>query len=511
MIRRDDDEDIKPDVEAIMARIRERVREELRHGNTAQPTQLFKLKESNQVPLLYSEELNFLNANWQNWITPTEITSHRFLIGPIIVRAKRFLFNFIWKYILKGYFESERQFHMNLVRHLNASARYIEGRDSEIFWELVKKIDHDIAEINTRFDQLFDLGNMTLRATRHELEERIAQLETDRNVLVEIADRTHLDVTEFERTLRAIESSILDLERTRQTHGFPSYYQGDASFQSFGWQSEGAKNGTQPSALDSRLLLAGRRYRRPAEDLKRLLTSFVSHFQGLSYPIVELGCGRGEFLEALREVDVPAFGVEVSEESAQFCRDRGLNAVVANYLEYLEQLGDKSIGGVMAYHLVEHLTQHELERLIKLLAQKVIPGGKVVLETLNPYSLVSMAERLSQLGPDVSLIAQDALTQLLKTNGIRTLTVEMKDPCAGEKTLQTVALPDELPKRWHDAFRSLNDNILRLNNLLFGYESYVVVSLVEADHDVPVARLGHQNTSREARGEVRRDHSTNPG
>lgn len=500
MIRRDNEEELKPDVEAIMARIRERVREDLRNGSTAQkmPAQLFKLKESTQVPLLYSEELNYLNANWQNWVTPTEITSHRFLIGPIIVRAKRFLFNFIWKYILKGYFESERQFHMNLVRHLNASARYVEGRNSEIFWELVKKIDHDISEVNTRFDQLFDLGNMTLRATRHELEERVAQLEADRNVLVEIADRTHLDVTEFERTLRAIESSILDLERTRQTQGFPTYYHGEVAPQSFGSQTSGLGNGSLPSTLDSRLLLAGRRYRRPTEELKQLLTPYVLHFQGLSYPIVEFGCGRGEFLEALREADVPAFGVEVSEESAQFCRDRGLNAVVANYLEYLEQLGNKSIGGVMAYHLVEHLTQYELERFIKLVAQKVIPGGKVVLETLNPYSLVSMAERLSQLGPDISLIPQDALTQMLKTNGLRTFMVEMKDPCAGEKTLQTVALPDELPKRWHDAFRSLNDNILRLNNLLFGYESYAVISLVETDHNVAITRLGHQGFNRDA-------------
>ena len=201
----------KPDVEAIMARIRRQVQSDISSEKSStkpyvSPTTPFS--DGNASPLLYSEELNFLNANWHNWNKRTDITSHRKILGPIIVRLKRFLADIAWNYLLKDYFENERRFQMNLVRHLNSSARYIDARDSRIFWQLVNKLDNDVKAINERADKLFDELYAQSKQDEGDFLSRVEQLESDRNMLAEIADRTHQDVVQIDGVLRGIENNL---------------------------------------------------------------------------------------------------------------------------------------------------------------------------------------------------------------------------------------------------------------------------------------------------------------
>ena len=121
------------------------------------PVELCDVKKTSdaQQSILYAEELNYLNANWANWDSTLSVSSHRKLIGPIVVKIKRVLAQFITEFVMKGYFERERQFNMNLVKHLNASARYIEARNADSFWQLINKVDSDIQNITKRVDYLF--------------------------------------------------------------------------------------------------------------------------------------------------------------------------------------------------------------------------------------------------------------------------------------------------------------------------------------------------------------------
>lgn len=147
----------KVDVEALMARIRERVRQTPLNGShLPAQSQTPQFSQGKIQPLICAEELNFLNANWQGWISKTDITSHRPIIGPVIVTVKKLLRNFIWNSLFKEYFERERQFQMKLVRFLNTTARYIDARDAEVFWNTNHKLDLDTRAINERMDILFD-------------------------------------------------------------------------------------------------------------------------------------------------------------------------------------------------------------------------------------------------------------------------------------------------------------------------------------------------------------------
>lgn len=147
------------DVESLMKQIRRRVREDL----SANPSRLphyvppaAKRFSDHVSPVLYCDELNYLNAAWNNWTQSEEYHSHRPIVGRFIVTAKRAIFNFLVGSVLRRYFEREREYQMNLVRLLNAMARYIDARDAEIFWQLTEKIDHDVKAMNDRTDQLFD-------------------------------------------------------------------------------------------------------------------------------------------------------------------------------------------------------------------------------------------------------------------------------------------------------------------------------------------------------------------
>jgi hypothetical protein len=147
------------DVEAIMARIRKDVVETLESSETRFPRYMPKDPQNSDgklQPVQYSDELSYLNAHWNDWAVEQEFVSHRKFFGRIIVSLKSRFRNFLWQSLFKEYFERERTFQANLIRYLNANARYIDSRDSELFWQIIQKLDNDIALLNDRGDRLYD-------------------------------------------------------------------------------------------------------------------------------------------------------------------------------------------------------------------------------------------------------------------------------------------------------------------------------------------------------------------
>lgn len=146
------------DVRSLMARIRARVKQDLENRPPKLPRYTppkAKLTESVSESVLYSDELNYLNSHWNDWSSPQDISSHRKISGKIVVFVKKRIQSFLWNSLFKTYFEREREFQMQLVRYLNAVARYIDARDTEIFWQLNTKLDNDVTALCERGDRLF--------------------------------------------------------------------------------------------------------------------------------------------------------------------------------------------------------------------------------------------------------------------------------------------------------------------------------------------------------------------
>lgn len=146
---------------------------------------------------------------------------------------------------------------------------------------------------------------------------------------------------------------------------------------------------TQP-AFRVDLLKFTERFRGTEEHVKQQQRFYVQFFEGCQ-AVADLGCGRGEFLELMREAGIAARGVDASEELVALCRSKGLEAETADLFEWLESQPEGAFDGVFAAHLVEHLPPGRVPELVRVAAGKLARGGRLVVETPNPECLAVFA------------------------------------------------------------------------------------------------------------------------
>ena len=147
-----------------------------------------------------------------------------------------------------------------------------------------------------------------------------------------------------------------------------------------------------PSAPDPVLdwLWFAERFRGSAEYVREKQRFYVPFFQGRGQ-VLDLGCGRGEFLELMREAGIAARGIDLSGECVALCRSKGLDAQKADLFTSLDALDDLSLDGVFSAQVVEHLPPERIPELIRLAASKLAPGGLLAIETPNPECLAALA------------------------------------------------------------------------------------------------------------------------
>jgi SAM-dependent methyltransferase len=102
---------------------------------------------------------------------------------------------------------------------------------------------------------------------------------------------------------------------------------------------------------------------------------------------LDVGCGRGEWLELLTQSGFDAFGVDLDAGMLEACQALGLNAKLADGLETIKNLPDESLCLVSGFHVAEHIAFDDLLALIQQAYRVLVPGGLLVLETPNPENL----------------------------------------------------------------------------------------------------------------------------
>ncbi|MGH9657568.1 MAG: class I SAM-dependent methyltransferase [Bryobacteraceae bacterium] len=128
------------------------------------------------------------------------------------------------------------------------------------------------------------------------------------------------------------------------------------------------------------------RFRGPESYVRKNVEAYRGDFAGRTR-VLDLGCGRGEFLETIPG----SRGIDLSEECVAACRAKGLDAEQADLFGYLRDLADGSLDGIFCSQVVEHLSPAELPELVRLAAAKLAPGGLIVVETPNPECLAIFA------------------------------------------------------------------------------------------------------------------------
>ncbi|MFM0142920.1 methyltransferase domain-containing protein [Paraburkholderia sp. RL18-085-BIA-A] len=118
------------------------------------------------------------------------------------------------------------------------------------------------------------------------------------------------------------------------------------------------------------------------------LATCVPHAEGLTHQIVDIGCGRGEWLSYARQNGRDAIGIDVNRVMVDACLAQGLNVRCTDALTYLRRLPTGSVAAVTGFHIIEHLPFDYLFALVQESYRVLVEGGSVLFETPNPENVL---------------------------------------------------------------------------------------------------------------------------
>lgn len=219
-----------------------------------------------------------------------------------------------------------------------------------------------------------------------------------------------------------------------------------------------------------------RRFRGSPTAIAERQRRYLPYFAG-STNVLDLGCGRGEFLRLLNEKGIHATGVEINPDLVAYCRERGLNVVQADAVEYLSQVADNSLGGVFIAQVVEHLPFARTMELLHLCHRKLRPGGRLVVETPNPACVLAMVSHFVIDPTHIRPIHPDTMRFVFETLGFEQVTVHGLAPVAAEHRLHVLPVSDDIDP----ALRIASANFERLNELLYSWQDYAVIGTKTAE------------------------------
>ena len=218
------------------------------------------------------------------------------------------------------------------------------------------------------------------------------------------------------------------------------------------------------------------KFRGSEDDIRARLLQYVELFQGAD-GVLDLGCGRGEFLALLREKGIRAHGLDINHEMVEACRAAGLEANEGDALAYLESVPDASLGGLIAVQVVEHFTPAYLTAFLDVAYHKLKPGSKIVLETLNPSCWFAFFEAYIRDITHAWPLHPETLKFLVVASGFQRTELRWLSPYPADAKLQHIELPPDSRSAGMVALaQAFNENVNKANAVMFSYLDYAIVA-----------------------------------
>ena len=338
--------------------------------------------------------------------------------------------------------DAQRAFNSNLVQFLNRFAETVnrtEAAHAEFTSTLIgfaQRIDR-LADSK---DRLYaSLGNSRCDLLLDAMDKRLETVRLGLRKMQHRVDGMDTSLTVARAELRGLDGRIAGTSETPETRS-PS-----TSFE------------------PEHYLAFEERFRGSSDELRGRLLDYVPYFEGQG-PVLDLGCGRGEFLELLKEAGVEAKGIDGNREMIHACRDKGLVAEVGDIVAAVADARSGEASGIFAAQVIEHLPPTVIRKFLGDCYRVLRKDGRIVLETVNPESVVAFVAFYRDLTHQKPL-HPETLEFMLTAVGFREVTIRYSSPVSERARLLSVA----------DGSDTLNQNFEKLNALLFGDQDYAVI------------------------------------
>jgi O-antigen chain-terminating methyltransferase len=442
------DEEIN--VEEIMEKIQENIRrrqeagERLFHPDSVigSPSENCIVIESDNT---IQHDLSFINANWDIHNNIYFISSHQPYFGKFLVKGRQMVHGEVRRYI-DPIISHQTEF--------NASAVRIITRTVQQYTELNRR-QEELETILSSFKKESDKKiSECIKETKNELNSKIELTIKELNSKFELKIKEHITQIDIDIHARAWLARLLE-ERIQQ--GIAQ----ESTLPSFN------------SNVNANYFLFEEQFRGSRKDIKQRQLAFLPYFEKCSR-VLDIGCGRGEFLEILKDNDIGGIGVDSDPDMVAYCRSRQLEVEFSDAIAFLETLEDKSLDGIFIDQVVEHLEPDYLFRLLALCNKKMKFGFYIIVETVNPLSFVSFVNFYIDM-THKRPVHPETLQYLISAAGFRECEKKFYSPVSDEGRLKKIDGTADMNETERENIDKYNHNIEMLNMVLFGAQDYAVV------------------------------------
>jgi O-antigen chain-terminating methyltransferase len=243
-------------------------------------------------------------------------------------------------------------------------------------------------------------------------------------------------------------------------------------------ESESGSRAVFESDLDSVTYVGFEdKFRGSPAEIRARIEDYVPLFASASN-VLDVGCGRGEFLDLLRSRGIAARGIDVNRAMVDICREQKLDADLSDAVSYLTRQSDAGIGGLIALQVVEHFEPAYLLKFLELAHHKLKPGAPLVLETINPACWMAFFETYIRDLTHQRPLHPDTLRYLVQASGFTGVDVRYRAPIGAGDRLERVGADPAIAAQpaLVKLASALDANADKLNARLFSSADYAVIA-----------------------------------
>lgn len=194
---------------------------------------------------------------------------------------------------------------------------------------------------------------------------------------------------------------------------------------------------------------------------KQYIHFFTDMPQACKGKIVDIGCGRGEFLDLGKSAGLDVIGTDLNQDMVSHCEEKGHTVHCLNAHAYLRQCPQESLRGIITCQVIEHMPAHAILSFLTLCGEALQPGGRLIIETPNPRSLAAIS-LFTRDFTHTKLFHQKTVEFVLEQLGFRSVEIEEKNPAPVQLSYEEI----------QDA--EVRANFEKLNDVVFGHLDYTI-------------------------------------